>query len=965
MTKRFFPPTLFLVICSVLILSGFTTPTASCGAACQGADKITDLQTFGQLGDKAIGQEVDLLATVTYIEPFTSIIFVEDQEQAVFVSNVSTRGLKFGERVRVVGTVRKGDLSPTISAKSVFKADLDQEPVPPTPLDVNLSDLKLGDHDARYVRVRGTVLQAVSAQGQTLVLCEDNGVLFHVNINGARKLDEMWDWIGSTVDSVGVLAITLQAGTELLESEIGKRKIVYFRIWCVDAPEIISGQQTQPKDAAGGKLSKVDLQGQVISKLDESFVLQDSQKSTRIHCSDLFGFGATSIVRVAVTPIIKSDEGLEYHAKVIEELFTTRLPIPIEFHKLADDQRWKYVKAGGRPVQIRNNGERIFFDIHRDGKTAHIELHDHGLTSLDILENTRYLEVHGTVTDVNENGDCSVLVKNSKNISLIEPVIPIWKYLTWILLPITGLFVVGFVWVKGQRNRADSFAASIKDMNNRLVSTYQAINDGILAVDNEEQVLTVNSQFCELIGRDLKPGERFDVGACSEFLAQVKDRRKVEEFIFKHCQESRVENRLEVELTEPENRSFDLHCSNIVAGNGSRSGRLLILRDRTSERQLQAELIHSNKIEAVGQLVGGIAHDFNNILTTITANLSLLSLDQELDHAAQERVEDVELAASRGTELVRRLLTYSGKTQLRPETQPINSIIRELHKFAKATFDSRYRFDFELDSGEPTVHVDSGAIEQVILNIYLNARDAMPDGGIIHTQTKVKISDQNEPRVQIRITDNGPGVHPEILEKIFDPFFTTKAGQAGTGLGLSTSKRLILEQGGRLDCISTIENGSCFEIELPITRQIEPRADEPELASPVCQVSKKTVLVVDDEDGIRKISATILEMHGYDVLTAVNGEAALAVLRTEHQRIDMVLLDLTMPGISGLEVLKIASAKYSEIPVVLCSGYLAGVSEKIGDERLRLAKPFAAKQLIEIVDQAMKLDTTTTKEYQY
>ena len=307
MTKRFFPPTLFLVICSVLILSGFTTPTASCGAACQGADKITDLQTFGQLGDKAIGQEVDLLATVTYIEPFTSIIFVEDQEQAVFVSNVSTRGLKFGERVRVVGTVRKGDLSPTISAKSVFKADLDQEPVPPTPLDVNLSDLKLGDHDARYVRVRGTVLQAVSAQGQTLVLCEDNGVLFHVNINGARKLDEMWDWIGSTVDSVGVLAITLQAGTELLESEIGKRKIVYFRIWCVDAPEIISGQQTQPKDAAGGKLSKVDLQGQVISKLDESFVLQDSQKSTRIHCSDLFGFGATSIVRVAVCLLYTSD----------------------------------------------------------------------------------------------------------------------------------------------------------------------------------------------------------------------------------------------------------------------------------------------------------------------------------------------------------------------------------------------------------------------------------------------------------------------------------------------------------------------------------------------------------------------------------------------------------------------------------------------------------------------------------
>ena len=658
----------------------------------------------------------------------------------------------------------------------------------------------------------------------------------------------------------------------------------------------------------------------------------------------------------AVTPANNPSDGVEYQAGVSEELFTTRLPVPIEFHKMSDEQQlWKYVKAGGRPIRIRDYGDCILFDIVREGKTAHIELCDHGIKSRHILANTRYLEVQGVVTDVDENGDCHVLVKASENISLMEPVIPIWKYLTWILLPITGLFVVGFVWVKDQRNRAASFAASIKDMHTRLVSTYQAINDGVLAIDNDENVLIVNSQFCELIGRDLKPGQAFDTDACSEFLAHVEDRTKVEQFIFEYCVESTAEQRLKVELTEPENRSFDISGSNIVSENGERSGRLLILRDRTSERQLEAELIHSNKIEAVGQLVGGIAHDFNNILTSITANLSLLNLDSELDNGVQERVADAGLAATRGTEMVRRLLTYSGKTKLHPEPHSINAIIEELYKFTKASFDARYRFDFELDSDDPFVHVDAGAIEQVILNLYLNARDAMPDGGSIKTQTKVVV-DQDEPWVQIRITDTGPGVPRHILGQIFDPFFTTKAGQAGTGLGLSTSKRLILEQNGRIEYVSNDSNGSCFEIALPITQHIEPSPVEINPESPMCQADKKTVLVVDDEDGIRKIASAILEMHGFDAITAVNGEAALAVLQTEHQRIDMVLLDMTMPGISGLEVLEIASGEYPEIPVVLCSGYLAGVSDEIGDKCLKLPKPFSAQELIAMVNKAVNVD---------
>ena len=351
-------------------------------------------------------------------------------------------------------------------------------------------------------------------------------------------------------------------------------------------------------------------------------------------------------------------------------------------------------------------------------------------------------------------------------------------------------------------------------------------------------------------------------------------------------------------------------------------------------------------------------------MTSITANLSLLNLDSELDNGVQEKVADAELAATRGTEMVRRLLTYSGKAKLRPEPHSINAIIEELYKFSKASFDARYRFDFDLDPDDPFVHVDAGAIEQVILNLYLNARDAMPDGGTVSTQTKAVVNDQNEPWARIRITDTGPGIPEEILGQIFEPFFTTKAGQAGTGLGLSTSKRLILEQHGQLEYISTDSGGSSFEISLPITQQTESLPPEKNLKPevPLCQTEKKTILVVDDEDGIRKIAEAILEMHGFEAITAVNGEAALDVLETDHQVIDMVLLDMTMPGISGLDVLEIASVKYPEIPVVLCSGYLAGVSDEIGDKCLKLPKPFSAEELIAMVGQAINVGTVSVEQ---
>ena len=313
--------------------------------------------------------------------------------------------------------------------------------------------------------------------------------------------------------------------------------------------------------------------------------------------------------------------------------------------------------------------------------------------------------------------------------------------------------------------------------------------------------------------------------------------------------------------------------------------------------------------------MGGIAHDFNNILTAITANLSLLRLESLGDVNTESKLTDVELAADRGADLVKRLLTFSGKHELNPKPESVNDIVQELHRFAKPTFDARYEFRFDLDNADPYAHVDPLAIEQVIFNLYLNARDAMPDGGIIETKTRL-VDIDGEAFIHVWVTDSGPGVSEEIQARIFDPFFTTKAGQAGTGLGLSTSLRLIREQHGELIYQTTTDQRSCFQIKLPIAKQVIqtplPRHDEAHLSG-----DGRTVLVVDDEDAIRNVCSLILSKNGFDVLTAVNGEAALEVLSTDHDQIDVVLLDLTMPGMSGSDVLAVIVATYPGIPVIL------------------------------------------------
>ena len=698
-------------------------------------------------------------------------------------------------------------------------------------------------------------------------------------------------------------------------------------------------------------------------KTDDYLILADSQNARKIKIPDSHGFGISHIVQLAGTCSQDTDKNFNFEALVLESFFSTRLPTTSEFQELPKEERlWKYVKVLGRPKNIRRVGDAIFLEIKRNGQTANVELlnlnfegRSFSYPSLQVLRNCSLMEVTGSISQCDSNGDCHVLVPNQRHLQIIDSFVPVWKYVAWALLPITALFSVGFVWVKTQRNRVAAKAASIKAMHTSLISTYSAINDGLLAIDTNKEVLTANKKLCEIFGGQLTGGEIFDEDLCRDFLSRVKNQDAVNEFLFKKSFDDSDANHIVMEIDAPDSLTFELSESRILDDEKNIIGRLLIFRDQTRERQLQSELIHSNKIEAVGQLAGGIAHDFNNILTTIMANLSLLNLETDFSSDAINQIAAAEIAAKRGRDLIRRLMTYTGKTELKTQPYSINKIIQELHRFAQATFDSRYVFKFDFDETDPVVEVDAGVIEQVVLNLYLNARDAMPDGGSITTKTSVKV-DAGQTKVVVCISDEGVPIPDEIQEQIFEPFFTTKAGQSGTGLGLSTSRRLIHVQNGRLEFLPSHSRGNSFLITLPLAKvdqEVNSIAEDSQKLEAPASVLNKTILVVDDEDSIRKICELILAKHGYDVLTAAHGEAALRILSSQHARIDMVLLDLTMPGISGMEVVEVASELYPEIPIVLFSGNLSSVPAALSDNIQTLAKPFAVDQLLAAIKRAM------------
>ena len=392
------------------------------------------------------------------------------------------------------------------------------------------------------------------------------------------------------------------------------------------------------------------------------------------------------------------------------------------------------------------------------------------------------------------------------------------------------------------------------------------------------------------------------------------------------------------------------------------NGAVCLIRDVTEQRQLEQQLHHAQKMEAIGRLAGGVAHDFNNILAVVSGCASMLEEGCEDLDPRLEEIEQILAASDRAAALTKQLLTFSRQTTFQPRVIQLNDVIRSIEAMLRRIVGASVELRTCLSPSLHPIQADAGRIEQVLVNLTVNASDAMPEGGRLEITTQSVHLNRTRPRtlvdlqpgsyVRLTVSDTGVGMELETQTQIFEPFFTTKDVGRGTGLGLSTVYGIVRQCGGRILVESEKGRGSSFEVYFPCARKA-PDASSPPPTRKVSPSGPATILVVDDETMVLTMTARMLRTNGYRAIAAASATEALSLLQG-HVEIDVLLTDVVMPVMDGLALAHKALSLHPALPVVFMSGYL-GQNDRgvLLHAHGRVHKPFTTAQLLEVIERAL------------
>jgi PAS domain S-box-containing protein len=390
-----------------------------------------------------------------------------------------------------------------------------------------------------------------------------------------------------------------------------------------------------------------------------------------------------------------------------------------------------------------------------------------------------------------------------------------------------------------------------------------------------------------------------------------------------------------------------------------------ITRDMTERRLMQEQLHQSQKMEAIGQLTGGVAHDFNNLLTVILGNLDALSRELPAEAVRWRRFAEQALRASeRASGLTQQLLAFARRQPLRPKPVDINLLIRQWADLIRRTLPENVTLRKIEDEGVGMAQVDPNQLQSALLNLAVNSRDAMPNGGELTIETAATCVSEADARlmelrpgnyVLICMSDTGIGMAPEVLQRAFDPFFTTKPLGQGTGLGLSQVFGFVKQSEGHIKMYSRQGHGTTVKIYLPKLDAIQSMSEIIPTPSPAEHARKETILVVEDTDSVRAFSTDMLRDFGFNVLEAVDASEALSIL-DKNRHIDLLFTDIGLPGLNGRELAATVQRRYPYVRTLFTSGY-AQMPAPEGSPSLSdiplLSKPFTRAQLLECISKAL------------
>ena len=396
---------------------------------------------------------------------------------------------------------------------------------------------------------------------------------------------------------------------------------------------------------------------------------------------------------------------------------------------------------------------------------------------------------------------------------------------------------------------------------------------------------------------------------------------------------------------------------------------LTIIAKAMEKQKLEAQLLQAQKMEAVGTLAGGIAHDFNNIIQAISGYTQLLLMHKEADDPEYQKLKAIEHSAQRAAELTKQLLTFSRKVESKLRPVDINHEVEQVCKLLERTIPRMIGMETYLAGDLKIVNADPSQLEQIMMNLAINAKDAMPDGGKLVFQTKnVTLDEEHSERLQIgrrdcvllSVSDTGCGMDPETVEHIFEPFYTNKEMGKGTGLGLSMVYGIVKNHGGHVTCYSEPDRGSVFRVYFPVLEAEgrEQRAEEKKEEK--IAGGTETILLVDDDKNLLDLGQDMLGQYGYTTIAAETGEKAVEIYNEiyiiEKRRIDLVILDIGMPGMGGHKCLKKLLGIDPDIKIILSSGYPANgkVKETLeSGARDFIGKPYNLKNMLKKVREVL------------